>query len=387
MTRKLMLVSLGLGLLLVDLLALGPLARREGDEAKRRVARTGVPLKLGDGDRWVVERSHAFRDGVLPAIAGDEVRIDAFTRDTSGNLTVRQRTPGSPPSAWGNAEAIGVRALSNPAVVALGGGRRMVFFRGEDDCLNYVEYDGRSRHPWRPVCVDKFGKPDGLRPMADGADPSAVLLDAQARDVMILYRGVQDELVAVMREHGLWSTTFRSDVRLQGTPTAIASAREVHVMYREVSNRGYIISWQRAQHQFKAPEGGGDSVFVGCSPVVTMNPADGEQVGYYCGEDGKLWFTHYPDRPGGRWGSAPHDTGIAAVAAAVPSGGLPEVYFTDGDAVFVEYPVAGWMRQLVGVLAPSIPALRWVTNIHLWPTHAPTALAHSGSVPCACQRE
>ncbi len=52
MTRNLMLVSLGLGLLLVDLLVLGPLARREGDEAKRRVARTGVPLKVGDGDKF-----------------------------------------------------------------------------------------------------------------------------------------------------------------------------------------------------------------------------------------------------------------------------------------------------------------------------------------------
>ena len=173
-----------------------------------------------------------------------------------------------------------------------------------------------------------------------------------------------------------------------GRPALVATPHKVDVFYREPHDRMYVMTWQRTRHAFKAPEGGGDNVYLGSSPVVARDPISGELVGYFLGVNGHVWFTHYPDRPGGPWGSAPHDTGIIADELSVASDGIPELYLRSaGGPARVYHPAGGWLRPLVVPLSAFGPKVRWVTNIHLWPTLAPTALAYSGFMPCLCQRD
>ena len=150
----------------------------------------------------------------------------------------------------------------------------------------------------------------------------------------------------LIADQGQWVDERVPGAIIIGSPSiAFIEDGSARMFFRGPNDHLFVSSRENDAERFGPPADLGAN-FLTCSPSVVWNGAYQEMVVYYCGRNRNLWFTHWPDVPGGHWWSKAYDTGLPAVSVGTTLGAGAEVYFEGSDHnVHVLRPSGGWRRD------------------------------------------
>jgi len=251
------------------------------------------------------------------AVARDSADMNAFYRDTSGNL---QSAGWNSSTGWATTE-LASNVSSNPGVVSRSSGSMDVFYRDTSDNLQNLSWNSTSG--WSgPVARISDGSVTG--------DPAVI--DRDSSDIDVFFRNSSGNLIHIAwnASTGWGSTqTLVSNGTVAGSPVAVArDSGDIDVFYRDTSNNLEDVGWDW-QTGWSGPNVRSSSDAAGDFSVISRN--SGEMDVFFTTQSGGLADAYWNSTNGWNVATLVSSGVVGDPTAVARDSSDVDVFYQDGS--------------------------------------------------------